>query len=196
MDLNRIIKKVIKESVIKKLNEANKSSYDDFYILATSTGGVLMVPKASNPEIIAKVDKPYVKSVLSTKAQITDWASKGKAVTEACNTIYKNMDIDKCYALYVQTMINRMYDGGILMFIATVPSTGIRSTFRACSKNTEGGKPLAFDKRYLAGYYPNADSGGTCSGNPWKVNMDNNKKIKDKDFADKIQFEIKLQMIK
>ena len=196
MDLNRIIKKVIKESVIKKLNEANKSSYDDFYILATSTGGVLMVPKSSNPEILEKVNKPYIKSVLSTKAQITNWASKGKAVTEACNTIYKNMDIDKCYALYVQTMVNKWYDGGILSFIATVPSTGKRSTFKSCWRNTEDGKPLKFDKRFLSGYYPNVDSGGACSGNPWKVNMNNTKKIKDKDFADKIQFEIKLQMIK
>ena len=31
MDLKKIIKKVIKESVRKKLNEANKPSNDDFY---------------------------------------------------------------------------------------------------------------------------------------------------------------------
>ena len=30
MDLNKIIKKIIKESVRKKLNEVNKSSDDDF----------------------------------------------------------------------------------------------------------------------------------------------------------------------
>lgn len=196
MNLNRIIKKVIKESVRKKLNEANKSSNDDFYILATITGGVLMVPKSSNPEILEKIDKPYIRSVLSTKAQITNFASNCKGVTEACNTIYKDEDIDKCYARYVQTMMNKWYDGGIIKFIATVPSTGKRSTFKACWRNTEGGKPLKFDKRYLSGYYPDIDSGGTCHGNPWKIKMDNTKKIEDKDFADKIQFEIKLQMIK
>ena len=47
-----------------------------------------------------------------------------------------------------------------------------------------------------SGYYPNIDSGGVCGGNPWKIKMDNTKKVEDKDFADKIQFEIKLQMIK
>ena len=51
-------------------------------------------------------------------------------------------------------------------------------------------------KRFFSGYYPNIDSDGVCSGNPWKIKMDNTEKIEDKDFADKIQFEIKLQMIK
>jgi hypothetical protein len=196
MNLNRIIKKVIKESVRKKLNEANKSSDDDFYILATQTGGVLMIPKSSNPEILERINKAYIKSALSTKEQITNYVSKLNHVTEACNTVYKDMDIDSCYALFVQNMINKAYDGGIVRFIATLPSTGERATFRACWRNTEGGKPLKFDKRFLSGYYPKSDSSGVCSGNPWKIKMDNKKKIEDKDFADKIQFEIKLQMIK
>ena len=155
-----------------------------------------MVPKSSNPEILQRVNKSYIKSVLSTKAQITDFASKNKMVTDACNTIYKDMDIDACYAFYVQTMMNMWYDGGIVKFMATLPSTGERTTFKACWRNTEGGKPLKFDKRFLSGYYPNIDSGGVCGGNPWKIKMDNTKKVEDKDFADKIQFEIKLQMIK
>ena len=196
MDLNKIIKKIIKESVRKKLNEVNKSSDDDFYILATITGGVLMVPKSSKPEILGRVNKSYIRSALSTKAKIIDHASNIPHVVSACNTIYKNMDIDDCYALYEQTMMVMLYDGGIVKFMATLPSTGERTTFKSCWRNTEGGKPLKFDKRFFSGYYPNIDSDGVCSGNPWKIKMDNTEKIEDKDFADKIQFEIKLQMIK
>jgi hypothetical protein len=195
MDLNKIIKKVIKESVKKKLTEA-KSTSDEFYILTTLTGGVMMIPKSSNPEITAVVNKSKFKSALSTPEQIYNYASNSPLVTKACNTIYKDMELDDCYSLYVQSMFNKWVDGGIMRFTADVPSTGKRESFKSCWKKTDGGKLLKFENIIFAGYYPSSDSEHNCKGNPWSIKVSDKEEVEDKDFSSNIKFEIKLPMIK
>jgi hypothetical protein len=194
-NLNKIIKRVVKESVRKKITES-KQSDNEFYILTTVTGGVMMIPKSSNPEITAVVNKSKFKSALSTPEQIYNYASNSPLVTKACNTIYKNFDLDDCYSLYVQSMFNKWVDGGIMRFTADVPSTGKRESFKSCWKKTNGGKYLKFEDITFAGYYPDSDPNRNCKGNPWSVKMGENEKVEDKDFASKIKFEINLPMIK
>jgi hypothetical protein len=196
MDLNKIIKKVVKESVVRKKLTEVKSTSDEFYILTTVTGGVIMIPKSSNPEINTVVNKSKFKSALSTPEQIYNYASKSPLVTEACNAIYKDMDLDECYSLYVQSMFNKWVDGGIMRFTANVPLTGKRESFKSCWKKTDGGKFLKFENIIFSGYYPSSDNSRNCKGNPWSIKVSDTEEVEDKDFSSNIKFEIKLPMIK
>ena len=194
-NLKKIIKKILHESSIEKLNEV-KSSQDEVYLLTTITGGVMMVPKSSNPEITAVVNKSKFKQALSTTEQINSYASRARFVTEACNKFYKKMPLDECYAFYVQTMFNRWVDGGIARFTATLPGTNDRKNFSACWVRGKNGEPIKFEDIKFSGYYPNINETGGCEGNPWKIKVSDTEEEIDKELAPTIKFQIKLPMIK
>jgi hypothetical protein len=193
MNLNRIIKKVIKESVRKKLNESKSLSDDDFYVLKTKTGGTLLVPKSSNPKITGTVNKPEFKKLMSSTAGINDFAKNNSyKITENCKKFYKDLALDTCYAEYVNWYYGTLSDGGVTRFEATLPSDGKRYVFRAC---TNSGDNINFKDRTLSGYYPGViPDTMTCTGNPWSLNQ-NKSDEKDK-FEFSMKFNIKLQMIK
>lgn len=191
MDLNRIIKKVIKESVRKKLNESKTSSDDDFFVLKTKTGGTLLIPKSSEPKILGTVNKPEFKKLMSSTAEINDFAKNNSyKITENCKKFYKDITLDTCYASYVNWYYGTLSDGGVTRFEATSPSDGKRYVFRAC---TNSGDNIKFEDRTLSGYYPNVvPNTMTCTGNPWTLNQSNEKNKSE--FS--MKFSIKLQMIK
>lgn len=192
MDLNRIIKKVIKESVRKKLNESKVLSDDDFYVLKTKTGGTLLVPKSSNPKITGTVNKPAFKAMMSSTAAINDFATTGPfGIPENCKKFYKTLSLDYCYAEYVNWYYSILSDGGVTHFEATLPSDGKRYEFRSCFSHNPS---VNFKEMKLAGYYPASDSNGTCSGNPWTLKQDKSDEKDKSDFS--MKFNIKLQMIK
>ena len=191
MNLNRIIKKVIKESVRKKLNESKVLSDDDFYVLKTKTGGTLLVSKSSNPKILGTVNKPEFKRLMSSTAGINDFAkNQSYKITENCKKFYKYMTLDTCYTNYVNWYYGTLSDGGVTRFEATLPSDGKRYVFRAC---TNSGDNIKFEDRKLSGYYPNSDENTMiCTGNPWTLNQSDEKNKSE--FS--MKFNIKLQMIK
>jgi len=192
MNLNRIIKKVIKESVRKKLNESKALSDDDFYVLKTKTGGTLLVPKSSNPKILGTINKPAFKTMLSSAEAINDFATTGPfGIPENCKKFYKDMTLDYCYAEFVNWYYGVISDGGVTYFEATLPMDGKRYTFRSCfSFNPD----VNFKEMKLSGYYPTSDSNGVCSGNPWTLKQ--NKSDEKNKFEFSMKFHIKLQMIK
>lgn len=191
MNLNRIIKKVIKESVRKKLNESNKSSNDDFFVLKTKTGGTLLIPKSSEPKILSTVNKPEFKKQMRSTAEINNFAKNNSyKITENCKKFYKDITLDACYASYVNWYYSTLSDGGVIRFEATSPSDGKRYVFRAC---TNSGDNIKFEDRKLSGYYPNvALNTMICTGNPWTLNQSDEKNKSE--FS--MKFNIKLQMIK
>jgi|LauGreDrversion4_2_1035121.scaffolds.fasta_scaffold96211_3 hypothetical protein len=190
MDLNKIIKKVIKESVIKKLTEAKNIDNDDFYVLKTKTGGVLLLPKSSNPIVKGIVNKPEFKKILNSTEEIRNFAKRGFKITENCKRFYKDLDLDSCYLLYTNWYYSILADGGITKFEATSPVDGKRYLFRACMVSKDD---IKFEERTLAGYYPNADNTtNVCSGNPWTMASGSDETESGFDF----NFDIKLQMIK
>lgn len=192
MDLNRIIKKVIKESVRKKLNESKVLSDDDFYVLKTKTGGTLLVPKSSNPKITGTVNKPAFKAQMRSTKAINDYVTTGPfGITENCKKFYKKLTLDSCYSAYVLWVYSTLSDGGVTHFEATLPSDGKRYQFRACMTYNSNKN---FKEYKLAGYYPASDSNGICSGNPWTLNQDKSDEKDKFDFS--MKFNIKLQMIR
>lgn len=189
-NLNKIISKVIKESVRKKLTEETDGADNDFYVLKTQTGGVLLIPKSSNPIIKGVVNKPAFKQMLSSTEEINNFAKRGYKITENCKKFYKDIDLNTCYRNYAYWYYSTLSDGGITKFEAESPVDGKRYLFRACMVSKDS---IKFEDRTLAGYYPDADnSTNICSGNPWSYNKVDGKSDGGFDF----KFDIKLQMIK
>lgn len=191
--LKNIISKVLKEESEKKIQSNVISNSSDFYFYKTATGGLLILPKSAKPKILSTIDKSLLKSYYNTTEKILEVATP--TVKNTCNTFYKNMDLEECCAIWLQTRYDKYVDGGVHKFEATTPD-GNRKTFTGCWKQTNNGKPIPFDQFILSGYFPNTGSDRKCYGNPWSVEMSSSEVEKKEDFGQKINFSLKLQMIK
>ena len=206
VNLNKIIRKVINEQFFLFINEqderqtnpADESNVNDFIVEVTSTGGGMMIPKSSKPEILERIDKSVFKSKLDTTEKILDFVKNKPYVSLICQKYHDELDFNSCASLYVQTLFNKWVDGGVKKFSATLPSNNEKTIFNSCWRITDGSDYVDFDNIRLAGYYPSADGSGNCTGNPWSEEIKNiqSKGGQIEDFQSKISFQIKLQMIK
>ena len=192
-NIKHIIKKVLKEEKENVKQNSVITNSTDFYFYKTATGNLLLLPKSSKPKILRTVNKEELKTYYNTTEKILEAASE--TIKKTCNAFYKDLPLDECCAIFIQMRYNKFVDGGIHSFEATTPDNN-RKRFTSCWKATENGKPLSFDKWFISGYYPNIGQGGKCTGNPWQVDMSSPTTEKEENFGQKINFSIKLQMIK
>lgn len=194
-DFRDVILKILKEEVdtdpIKSDPITNSS---DFYFYKTMTGNLLLLPKSSNPKIISTVNKELFKQATDSPEEILAF-SNNDAVNKACKTYHKDIPIDDCYTLYVMTKYNSLVDGGVYKFEATLPNNK-REVFTSCIRRSRGGKLIDFTEWKSIGYYPQIGTGGKCEGNPWVVDMSSPETKKQEDFGQRVNFSIKVQMIK
>jgi hypothetical protein len=176
--INFLIESVIKREVnriLKEQDDKNKSidynvQDDGLNVYKNSVGGLLYIPKDSEPNNFTYVDKSKFISELSSTEQIVAHANKIPYVKMACDKYHPQMDYDSCAGLFVQAKFNKWEDGGVLSFNAKVPGKTERKTFRACWRYSKNGVPLDFDEFSLNGYYSDSDSGGFCTGLRWSEN--------------------------
>jgi hypothetical protein len=191
-NIKNIIKKVLKEEKENVKQNSIITNSSDFYFYKTATGSLLLLPKSSKPKILRTVNKEELKAYYNTIQKVLEVANE--SVKKTCNTFYKDVPLEECCAVFIDMRYNKFVDGGVHSFEATTPDN-IRKKFTSCWKATDKGKPLPFEKWFISGYYPNIGQGGECTGNPWQVDM-SSPETKREDFGQKINFSIKLQMIK
>jgi hypothetical protein len=194
-NIRNIILKVLKEEkepIALKSNVISNSS--DFYFYKTTSGNLLLLPKSSKPKILSTVNKQAFKNATDTPDEINKFANKPH-INEACKKFHPELPIEECYDLFVAYKYQTIVDGGVQKFEATLPS-GERSVFTSCTKAYQGGKITDFTKWKSAGYFPNIKTNGKCEGNPWFVDMSAPTTEKEEDFGQRINFSLKIQMIK
>jgi hypothetical protein len=112
VNLNKIIRKVVNEQFFSFINEqdeqqtnpADESNVNDFIVEVTSTGGGMMIPKSSKPEILERIDKSVFKSKLDTTEKILDFVKNKPYVSLICQKYYDDLDFNSCASLYVQKL--------------------------------------------------------------------------------------------
>jgi len=191
-NIKNIIKKVLKEEKENVKQNSIITNSSDFYFYKTATGSLLLLPKSSKPKILRTVNKEELKAYYNTIQKVLEVGNE--SVKKTCNTFYKDVPLEECCAVFIDMRYNKFVDGGVHSFEATTPDN-MRKKFTTCWKATDKGKPLPFEKWFISGYYPNIGQGGECTGNPWQVDM-SSPETKREDFGQKINFSIKLQMIK